>query len=462
MTASGPTSASTSLSREILLVSLPALGALAADPLVSLVDTAFVGRLGPDALGALGINTAVFNLAFFVFNFLAYGTTPLVARAVGAGRPERASRLVTTALWLAVGLGLASTLILQVAAPWILEAMGATGSVAISAMVYLRIRSIAAPAVLLVTVGHGAFRGFQDTRTPLRVSMGISVANLILDPLLIFGLGWGVAGAAVATAAAQWIGALWFLFILFRRAGVLPTQPAGDGETRVHIPPFARPHRDELLQLLRAGNLLVVRTLALMPTFTLATAVAARMGTAQVAAHLIASQLWLFLALVIDALAIAGQAMVGLRMGRGQREDARDVAQRLFVWGAGLGATLAALFWMLRGTLPLLFTPDPQVIETTRALMPFVAVMQPVNALVFVADGVFIGALDFRYLAASMVLSAGVASTLLLLALPLGWGIEGVWWAMVSLMGVRFVTLAWRFCAPAGPLGSSASPPPTP
>jgi len=179
------------LDRDILRLAVPALGALAADPLVSMVDTVFVGRLGVVPLAALGVNTSIFAMSFIVFNFLAYGTTPMVARAVGRGDRTGAGDVVVQALLLAVVVGGVATLMLEALAGPIVALMGAGPDLREPALSYLRIRALAGPAVLLVTAGHGAFRGYQDMRTPLLVTLALNVVNLALDPLFIFGFGWG-------------------------------------------------------------------------------------------------------------------------------------------------------------------------------------------------------------------------------------------------------------------------------
>lgn len=415
------------------MLAFPALGALAADPLVSLVDTLFVGRLGVTPLAALGVNTSIFSMAFVVFNFLAYGTTPMVAGAVGRGDVDRAGRIAVEALTLAFIAGLVALALLQLFARPIVEAMGATGELVEPALVYLRIRAFAGPAVLLITAGHGIFRGWHDTRTPLRVTLALNVVNLVLDPLLIFGFGWGIAGAAVATVVAQWSGALCFLWlVLVRRREALGV--------RRELP---RPR--DLLPFLHIGGTLVIRTFSLIGTLTLATAVATRIGTVAVAAHQVASQLWLGLALVVDALAVAGQAMVARYRGSRGGRAARVAADRLLVWGFAVGLGLAFGFTAVSPWLPRIFTDDPTAIAGVRSLLPFVIVMQPINALVFVWDGILIGAEDFRYLAAQMVLSAIIAGVVLLLVLPLDWGLEGVWWGIVALMLGRLLTLAARY-----------------
>ena len=417
--------------RAIWRLAWPALGALAADPLVSLVDTAFVGQLGRVPLAALGINTSVFALTFVVFNFLAYGTTPRVGRALGRGDRAEAGRVVLRAFVLAGAAGVVALALLQACAVPVLRAMGATDALLASALGYLRIRACAGPAVLLITAANGAFRGFQDTRTPLVVTLGLNVVNLALDPLLIFGLGWGLVGAGAATLVAQWAGALAFVALLLgprgrRRYGIV----------------LAVPRLRSLVPFLRVGRDLVVRTGALVGTTTLATAVATRIGTEAVAGHQIAMQVWYLLALVVDALAVAAQALVARHLGADDPAAARAVARRLVQWGGAVGLALAGLVAALGGALPALFTGDPATLRAVRRVWPFVAAMQPLNALVFVADGLFMGAERFGYLAGAMVASAALAGALLLAVAPLGWGLPGVWWSLTAFMAARAATLA--------------------
>lgn len=419
--------------REMLALAIPALGTLAADPLVSIVDTIFVGRLGVVPLAALGINTSVFSFAFVVFNFLAYGTTPMVSRAVGRGDRMAAGRVVLEALTLAVLVGAVALTLLQIFAGPVVRLMGASATVEGPAVEYLRIRALAGPAVLLVTAGHGAFRGYHDTRTPLWVTLGLNVVNLVLDPLFIFGFGWGLVGAAWATTAAQWTGALAFVWLLLvRRRDALGIEPV-------------RPRPRDLVPLLKVGGELVVRTLSLIGTMTLATAIAARVGTVAVAAHQVGSQVWLLLALVIDSVAVSAQAMIARHRGAGEVATARALGNRLLLWGLGIGVAIAAVFWMLRPALPRLFTTDPAAVAAVGIILPFVVFMQPLNALVFVWDGVFMGAERFRLLAVQMLASAVVAAAVLLLVVPMGWGLAGVWWGIVALMAMRAATLsvAW-------------------
>ena len=409
--------------RAIVALAGPALGALAADPLVSLVDTAFVGRLGVVPLGALGVAAAIFGVAFALFNFLAYGTTPLISRAVGAGDHRGAGSLVIDAVALGAGLGVAGLLVVAVGASPIVEAMGAASDVSAGAVAYVRIRALAVPAVMIITVGHGVFRGFYDTRTPLVITVALNLINVILDPLFIFGLDAGLEGAAWATVIAQWTGAIGFAVALWVRRDAL-------------LIPRRGPTIDGMRRLLVVGRALVTRTAALLGALTLATAVAARVGTVAVAAHQVAGQLWLFLALVVDALAIAGQAMVG-RLTVGASDVARAVSARLAGLGLIAGVALGGLLWVGRSVVPGWFSDDPAVVASIAGVYGLLVAMQPLNALVFVWDGVAIGAGAFRYLATSTVVAALMAGAVLLLVVPLGWGLAGVWWAIVAMMVVR-------------------------
>jgi MATE family multidrug resistance protein len=418
--------------RQILQLAVPALGALAADPLVSLVDTAFVGRLGTTELGALGVNAAVFTLAFALFSFLAYGTTPFVAAAWGRGNHEEAGRIVAQAVVLAVAIGtLVAALLVGLWRP-ILITLQAGPDLLEPAGEYLRVRAWAAPAVLLVTVGHGAFRGLHDTRTPLAVTAGLNLVNLIADPLLIFVAGWGLRGAALATVLAQWIGAVWFLVLLERRRRALNIR-------------IGRPRLSEARPLLEAGSDLIVRTAGLVAVFTMATAVAARDGTETVAAHQVAAQVWLFLSLVLDSLAIAGQAMVGKYVGAGHLSEARAASNRMLQWGVMFGMILGVLFLLLGQVVPKAFTEDARIVARVGEVMPFVAVLQPLGGLVFVWDGIFMGARQFRFLMVSTVAAALLAAAVLVGTAVRGWGLAGVWWGITALIVARLVLLAYRY-----------------
>jgi MATE family multidrug resistance protein len=416
--------------RDILDLAVPALAGLAAGPLISLVDTAFVGQLGRVSLAALGVNTSIFSMTFVIFNFLAYGTTPRVGRAVGDDDWDEAGRVVMRALTLAGAVGIVALIVLQVLARPILVLMGASEELMAPALAYLRIRALAGPAVLLITASHGAFRGYQDTRTPMIVTLGFNVINGGLDPILIFGFDWGLAGAAAATAVGQWVGALTFMFLLLK---------ARREELGITV---QWPGLRTLVPFLKVGRDLFLRTASLVGTMTLATAMAARVGVTAVAAHQVAAQLWMFLAVLVDALAVAAQALVSKHLGRDDPETARRVSNRLLQWGLLVGVGLGLGFWALRPVLPGFFTDDPGTAQMLLDVYLFVVVLQPLNGLVFVGDGIYMGAEEFSYLAKAMIGTAAAAAVVLVLSPTMGWGLTGVWWGITLLMGGRLLTLA--------------------
>lgn len=411
--------------REILALAIPALGTLAADPLVSLVDTAFVGRLGAVELGALAIATAIFSVVFWAFSFLAYGTTPAIAHAVGDDDPSSASRTVAAAMAIALVAGLVALGVGQLALRWMVTSvMNASQEVAGPAIDYLRIRLFALPAVLLITAGHGVFRGYQDTRTPLVLSLALNVVNLVLDPILIFGAGLGIEGAAWATVVAQWLGAAGFIVVLAVRSGSLGLE-------------LANPSWSDVRSLLAVGGDLIVRSAALIGTLTYATAVAAGIGTVDVAAHHVAMQLWVFLALVVDALAIAAQALVGKYRGSGAGGAVVAVAARLVGMGIYAGIGLGLIMAAGWSVLPGLFSADTAVIGAVGGIYVFVVAMQPLNAVTFVWDGIAMGAQAFRLLAVTTVVAGMVAGGCLALTSALDLPLSAVWWSIVAMMVVR-------------------------
>ena len=405
---------------------MPALGALAAEPLYLLVDTAVVGHLGTPQLGAIAVAGTVLTTAFFLFNFLAYGTTASVARLVGARQEQAAAAQGMQGLWLAVGLGAVLLAAGVVLAPAAVSLMGASATVRPFAITYLRVSAAGAPAVLIALVGVGYLRGIQDTRTTLLVAVGSNVFNLVLEVALIYGLGMGMGASAAATVVAQWAAGGVYAFSILRRVRVLEVA--------------LRPDAARLRSLVVVGRDLFVRTGSLLAALAAATAVASRIGTTALGAHQIAFQLWSFLALVLDAIAIAGQAMIGKLLGASDAEGARSAAARMVTWGIGAGVLFAAVVLGLRAVLPSLFTDDPAVIALARDVLIVVAVLQPLNAIVFVLDGVLIGAGDLRYLALAMAVSGfAVFVPAAVLVHVLDLGLVALWIALSLLMTARLV-----------------------
>ena len=415
--------------REIFRLALPALGALAAEPLYLLVDTAIVGHLGRSQLAALGIAVTILGGTFAIFNFLQYGTTAQVARAGGAGEAETARRLGAQAVWLSLALGLAvSALVAALAVP-LVSLMGGSSQAADDAVLYLRIAAIGFPAAFIALGGQGYLRGVADLRTPLVVLIAGNIANLVLEVLFVYGLGWGIAGSAWGTAIAQLGMGVAFAVVVLRRL-----EP---GEARLR-PALAR-------RVLSLGKWILVRTTALMASFVLAGAVATRFGDAAIAAHQVAFQLWIFLALVLDSVAIAGQIIVGRELGAGRREAAYGASERMIWLSVVLGAAFAAVMLALAGVLPRAFTGDASVLDEAALLWPLFALMQPLNGAVFALDGILIGASDGPFLAMSMVGAFIACAAVLLATLQEDWGIRGVWSALLVLIVVRLALMTTRF-----------------
>jgi MATE family, multidrug efflux pump len=414
---------------EILWLAVPALGALAAEPLYLLVDTAIVGHLGRSQLAALGIASVILGGAFAIFNFLQYGTTAQVSRAGGAGHGEVARRIGAQALWLSLGFGIAVSAVIALFAEQLVSLVGGEGDSAEYAVTYLRIAAIGFPAAFLALGGQGYLRGIEDLRTPLVIVIAGNAVNVVLEVLFVYGFGWGIEGSAWGTAIAQLgMGAAFVVVI---------TRGLHAGE--------ARPERLLARRVLSLGKWIFIRTSALMGSFVLAGAVATRFGEAAIGAHQIAFQLFIFLALVLDSIAIAGQIIVGRELGAGRTERAYEAGARMISLSVVVGAVFAAVMLALAGVLPKIFTSDGAVLDEAALLWPLFALMQPLNGAVFALDGILIGAGDGPFLAMSMVVAFFACATVLLVALAEDWGIRGVWAALVVLIVVRLAGMLSRF-----------------
>ncbi len=425
---------------EILRLALPALGALAAEPLYILVDTAIVGHLGRSQLAALGAAATVLSV-LATFNFLQYGTTAQVARASGAGADEIARRLGAQALWLSLGIGVLLAGAIALLAKPIVALVGVEGETAEYAVTYLRIVAIGVPSFFVALGGQGYLRGVSELTAPLVLIVLGNLLNVVLELLFVYGLDWGIEGSAWGTAIAQTCMGAGFVWLIVRRVG------------REHLAPAVAHAR----RLLSVGKFLFVRTTALIGAFVLAGAVVARFGDAELGAYQISFQLFIFLALVLDAIAIAGQIIVGRELGAGQPERAFAASVRMIWLSVAAGGAFAGTLLVLAGVLPRLFTGDPAVIAQCALLWPIFALMQPLSGAVFALDGILIGASDGPYIAASMVVAFVLCASGLLLALAADWGVRGDWAALALLivarlaaMGARFVRRRWLVTGWAG------------
>lgn len=419
------------LDREILRLAIPALGALIAEPAFLLVDTAMIGHLGAEQLAGVGIGVAVLSTAVGLLIFLAYGTTPAVARLLGADDRPAAIRAGIDGIWLAIVAG-ALLLLTTPFAHSVVAVFGAAADVTEHAAVYLGISILGLPAMLIVLAATGLMRGLQDTRTPLAVATIGFGANAALNALLIYGLGLGVAGSALGTVIAQWGMAaffLWFAVREARRSGV----------------PLAI-HWSDLGRSASTGGWLFMRTLSLRVALLATTAVATQAGTTTLASTQIAFTLFSTLAFALDALAIAGQAMLGTSLGAGDAASARAITRRLQAWGVGFGCAVGALLLSVAWVLGGVFTSDAAVLGSLPVALVLLALAQPIAGYVFVLDGVLIGAGDVRYLAWTGILNLLVYLPLLLLVLIPGWNPLAVIWGAFSFgyLGARALTLGLR------------------
>ncbi|MFJ6747960.1 MATE family efflux transporter [Streptomyces sp. NPDC091266] len=416
--------------REIIALALPAFGALVAEPLFVMVDSAVIGHLGTPQLAGLGVAAALLTTAVSVFVFLAYATTAAVARRVGAGDLSAAIRQGMDGIWLALLLGAAVIAVVLPTAPWLVDVFGASGTAAPYATTYLRISALGIPAMLVVLAATGVLRGLQDTRTPLYVAIGGFSANAVLNVALVYGAGLGIAGSAWGTVLAQCAMAAVYLVVVIRGA-------------RRHGASL-RPDAAGIRASAQAGVPLLVRTLSLRAVLMIATAVAARLGDADVAAHQIVLTLWSLLAFALDAIAIAGQAIIGRYLGAGDRDGARAACRRMVQWGIASGLVLGVLVALARPLFIPLFTSDPAVKGPLMTTLLVVALTQPVSGIVFILDGVLMGAGDGPYLARAMVITLALFAPVALAVPALGGGLTALWWAMALMMTVRMLTLWLR------------------
>ncbi len=415
--------------RTLLALAVPVLFSLIAEPLTGLIDTAFVARLGAESLAALGVGTAALSSVFWIFNFLGIGTQTEVAQAIGQQKRERATQFAGLALSLSAVLGVVMILVGWLAASWLATMLGATAVVHRAAVEYMQIRLFGAPAVLALLTAFGALRGMQDMRTPLWIAVSINVLNIALDALLIVGFGaipaLGIAGAAWASVIAQWLGAIWAVAAVVGHLGWSRQLPVG-----------------EIGRLLKVGGDLFIRTGLLTLFLLLTTRAATQSGAVAGAAHQAIRQVWIFTALGLDALAITAQSLVGFFMGTKWIAQARRVAQVACVWAVGLGAVLGLGMWLGQGVVITFLVPVTAVsIFSFPWLMA--AIVQPINALAFVTDGIHWGTADFRYLRNGMFLATLIGAIGIWFidtnspqALIWIWTVTAVWIIIRAVIGV--------------------------
>lgn len=433
--ARGVSTPSKTLNRDILRLAVPALGSLVAEPLFLIVDSALVGHLGVTPLAGLGIASAVLQTIVGLMVFLAYATTPAVARRFGAGDPTRAVSVGIDGMWLALGIGAILALAGSLATPFLVGLFGASPEVAQDAETYLGISMWGLPAMLIVFAATGLLRGMQDTVTPLWIAgLGFG-ANALLNWLFIYGFGWGIGGSAFGTVVAQWGMVAAYVVVIGRLA-------------RRHDA-SVRPHREGVRGSARSGGWLFLRTLSLRAALLATVFVATTLGTEELAGWQIAFTIFSTAAFALDALAIAAQALIGKGLGAGETGEVQRTLARTVAWGGWFGVIVGAVIGGLSGVIGMLFTGDPALAALIQPALIVLAVAQPVCGVVFVLDGVLIGAGDAKYLAIAGVLNLVpfVPALIVLAVLSVG-GAAGLAWLSVAFFGVymlaRLATLSWR------------------
>ncbi|TWP50178.1 MATE family efflux transporter [Lentzea tibetensis] len=413
--------------RQVAALALPALGVLAAEPLYVLVDTAVVGHLGALPLAGLALGGVVLTQIAAQMTFLSYGTTARASRLHGAGRRQDAVEEGVQATWLALAAGLVVLVLGQLFAGPICRVLAGGGEVADAAVSWLRIALFGAPFILVTMAGNGWMRGVQDTRKPLRYVLVGNALSAVLCPILVHPVGWGLEGSAVANVVAQVLSAGLFFRALFAE----------------HVPLKPRPAL--MREQLGMGRDLVLRGLAFQACFISAASVAARTSIEAVGAHQVVLQLWTFLALVLDSLAIAAQSLVGAALGASQRERAKSLAWQVTGYGLVFGIGLGVVFAALAGVLPKVFTTDAGVLAEIPHAWWFFVALQPIAGVVFALDGVLLGAGDAAFMRTATLLSAALGFLPLIWAsLAFGWGLTGIWTGLAAFMVLRMIAVVWR------------------
>ncbi len=418
------------LDREIFALALPTFATLVTEPLLLIADSAFIGHLGTDQLAGLGIAANVIGIVIGLCIFLAYGTTSTVARRLGAGDRSAALAGGIDGLVLAGLLGLGLLAVLQLLLPGVVGAYGPPPEVREAATAYLRIAVCGLPSILVLLAGTGVLRGLQDTTTPLKVAVATNLGNIALNFLLVYGLGWGIRGSAIGTLVAQTAAAVVIAVIVVR----------GARRERVRLG-F---HPGGVLAAARAGGWLVARTATLQVAITVTTIVATAGGAVMLAAHQVVYSIWVLLAFALDAIAIAGQAIIGRLLGAGDVALGRAMTTRMIGWGVACGVGFGVVVGVGGPYVAALFTPDPAVQELVGRALLVVALTTPVAGVVYVLDGVLIGAGDGRYLALAGLIALAAYVPL---ALAVRWfdaGLVWLWAAYGGFMLARMSTLVAR------------------
>ncbi|KAG0556011.1 hypothetical protein KC19_11G019500 [Ceratodon purpureus] len=447
-----------SVLKSIVNLALPALGAVLSDPIMSLIDTGCVGQVSSVHLAALGPNTSIFNFIFQLFTFLGSATCNLLAgvstRASSAEaqktQQHQASQLLNHALFLAVTFGVAVCVLMEVLAPQLLALMGTGPEYLKPALVYLRIRALSAPAVLILIVGQGACLGRQDATTPLQVNTMAAAFNLIGDALFTLYLGWGVAGAAWATLISQCVAVV----LLTRKlTGKSMQQSEGEMNLSKALPLklgwYGLPTLEVLGPFLALAGPLIIRCALGMTVYTVTTKGAAQFGTLSVAAHQVALQVFWTLSYIPESLSIAAQSLVA-RDAKSNPQRAQKLARMLLGFGAMLGVALMGIVASVHYLGSSLLTADPSVQHLVQSVTLQNMLCGLFCSVALVVEGTAIAAGDFAYLPKMQFLNLGGVLLALWLTLRNNWGLGGIWWCLVFYFGFRvffhscYIAFNWK------------------
>jgi putative MATE family efflux protein len=432
------------LDRRIARLAIPAVGAIAAEPLYNLADTAIVGHLGREPLDALALAASTLSVVVWLAIFLQTATTTEVARHAARGQHDAAGRVVGAAYAVAAGWGVVTAAIVAGIAPLLVSLLGGHAATGTAATSYIRVAAGGLPFLYLSYAGNGHLTGLEDTRTPLRIAVGANVVNVTLEVWLVFGLHAGLIGSAWGTVAAQ----------------VLAAAAYGYASRRSSYP-LRRPGGSEVAALLRDGHRLSVRTIALGVVPLAATGVAARLGPVPLAGQQVAYRLWGLLSLSTDALAVPAQVFVSAALGRGDREAAEQAAHRTLVLGLIAGVGLGVLTAALALVAPAAFTSDPAVRSAAVTGLLWSAVTQPLAAVAFVYDGIILGLGDYSAMRRTMLWAIVAFAPLAALVLRFHWlGLPGVWTALGCWLAARMVMLGRRSRAALQDRAAQEGPPP--
>ena len=418
------------MGREILMLALPALGVLAANPLYLLLDTAVVGRLGTAELAALAAGAAIQSTVTTQLTFLSYGTTARSSRFFGAGQRDKAVAEGVQATWVALGVGTLLALIVGLFAQPLAQALASDYDTSLRAAQWMRVAVFAVPMTLMIMAGNGWMRGVQNTKLPFYLTLCGLIPGAILLPILVGR--YGLIGSAVSNVIGMGITATLFVAVLVRENG----RYGGSWAPRWGV----------IKRQLVLGRDLILRSLSFQVSLLAAASVAGRIGVVALAAHQLMLQLWNFLTLVLDSLAIAAQTLTGSALGRGGAKEARAVGLKVLKYSMIFAVALSAVFAVFAVPIQSIFTSDPDVVDTLRVPWFLLIGMILVGGAVFALDGVLLGAADAAFLRNLTLFSLlGVALPIILASGAFGWGLTGIWVGQLGQVVARLIGVAWRF-----------------